>query len=380
MSEKELPPTQDRIRKAREKGQLGVSQDLVMMVKLSVVAELAFAMEAEFRQGVEMVVNATLLSLQRTTIQPFSIRAWAVCEAAIPLGLISFYFVLTAAVLGWLGTAVQTKLNIAPKVFGDSLINLNPMINLKQIFTGRKLMILALGLLKMGSMIFVVGLEVWNAIPVALQTDRLEPLTIWQTGLVVFQGLLHSALFVIIFWALLDVGIQRWMNWRSMRMNHEEIKEEFKNAEGDPYTKSFRTAIGKEMLMSTEPLPKPAVLLVNPEHFAVALAYDYRADSVPMVVGKGVDEAVHQWREFAQLERIPVIRFRSLARQLYATGKVGEYVPSPMLAAVALLLQAAVEAAHDRKEDGDMATVYEIDEEMAKEMLSSAPSTVTRAE
>ena len=92
-----------------------------------------------------------------------------------------------------------------------------------------------------------------------------------------------------------------------------------------------------------------------------------------MVEGKGVDDAVHHWKRLAQAERIPVIRFPSLARQLYATGKVGEYVPSPMLAAVALLFQAAMEAIQASQADGDAEAVYEIDEDMAREMLSTAP-------
>lgn len=373
MSEKELAPTDEKIRQAREKGQLGVSQDVVTLLKLAAVFELAVALEAPIRDGVGQLVNAVLQALQRSTTHPFSARMAAVWDAALPLALITLAIVLVAAAVSWLGTLIQTRMNVATKVFAESLQKLNPISNLKQIFSGQKLTMLALGPLKIASVLVVVTMDVWEAIPIALQADRLAPLTLWHTTLVTMRELLHSALLVMLCWTLLDVGLQRWLTWRSLRMDKQEMKEEYKNMEGDPHAKSFRKSTGKEVLMSDQPIPKPAVVVVNPEHFAVALAYDYQAESVPMVVGKGVDDAVQYWRQVAQTERIPVIRFRSLARQLYATGKVGDYVPSPMLAAVALLFQAALEAVQASQADGDVGAVYEIDEEMASEMLASAP-------
>jgi type III secretion protein U len=373
MSEKELPPTDEKIRQARTKGQLGVSQDVVTLVKLAAVFELAVALEAAIRDGVGQLVSAVLQALQRSSTHPFPVRMALVWEAALPLALIMLAIVVVAAAVSWIGTLVQTRMNIATKVFAESLQKLNPVNNLKQIFSGQKLMMLALGPLKIVSVLIVVTMDVWDAVPIALQADRLDPLTLWYATLTTMRDLLHSALLVILCWTLFDVGLQRWLTWRSLRMDVKEMKEEYKNMEGDPHAKSFRKSTGREVLMSDQQVPRPTVVVVNPEHFAVALAYDYRADTVPMVVGKGVDDAVQYWRQVAKTEHIPVIRFRSLARQLYATGKVGDYVPSPMLAAVALLFQAALEVAQASQADGDVDAVYEIDEEMAYEMLASAP-------
>ncbi|PUE49828.1 hypothetical protein B9Z45_15530 [Limnohabitans sp. 2KL-17] len=374
MSEKELAPTDEKIRQSREKGQLGVSQDVVTLLKLAAVFELVVAFEVAIGDGVGQLVSAVLQALQRSSTHPFSVRMASVWEAASPLALITLAIVLVAAAVSWIGTLVQTRMNIATKVFAESLHKLNPVSNLKQIFTGQKLMMLVLGPLKISSVLIVVAMDVWDAIPIALQADRLTPSTLGYATLMTLRELLHSALLVMMCWTLFDVGLQRWLTRRSMRMDMKEMKEEYKNMEGDPHAKSFRKATGKEVLMNDKPMPKPAVVVVNPEHFAVALAYDYHAETVPMVVGKGVDDAAQYWKQHAQAERIPVIRFRSLARQLYATGKVGEYVPSPMLAAVALLFQAALEAAQASKDDADdVESVYEIDEEMAQEMLASAP-------
>jgi flagellar biosynthesis protein FlhB len=330
-------------------------------------------MEAHVRSGVERLVSAALLTLQRSSTHPFSVRAASVWEAAMPLLWITLVIVLVAAALSWLGTLVQTRLNISTKVFAESLHKLNPISNLKQIFSAQKLMMLALGPLKIASVLVVVAFELWDSMPIALQVDRFAPWTLWHATVFVMRNLLHSAILVMVGWAVLDVALQRWMTWRSLRMDVQEMKQEYKNMEGDPHAKSFRQSTGKEVLMSDQPIANPAVVVVNPEHFAVALAYDYRADSVPIVVGKGVDDVDHHWKRLAQAERIPVIRFPSLARQLYAAGKVGEYVPSPMLAAVALLFQAAIEATHASQADGDADAMYEIDEDMARDMLSTAP-------
>lgn len=373
MSDKELPPTDEKIRQARQKGQLGVSQDGVTLLKLAVVFEVAVAMEDHVHSAVERLVSAALLALQRSSTHPFSVRAASVLEAALPLLWITLAIVLVAAALSWLGTMVQTRLNISTKVFAQSLHKLNPISNLKQIFSGQKLMMLALGPFKIASVLVVVAFELWDSAPIALQADRFAPWTLWHATVFIIRELFHSAVLVMVGWAVMDVALQRWLTWRSLRMDVQEMKQEYKNMEGDPHAKSFRQSTGKEVLMSDQAIANPAVVVVNPEHFAVALAYDYRADSVPMVVGKGVDDAVHHWKRLAQAERIPVIRFPSLARQLYATGKVGEYVPSPMLAAVALLFQAAMEAIQASQADGDAEAVYEIDEDMAREMLSTAP-------
>ena len=373
MSEKELPPTDEKIRQAREKGQLGVSQDVVTLVKLAAVFELAVALEAAIRDGVGQLVSAVLLAMQRSSTHPFPVRMASVWEAALPLALIMLAIVLVAAAVSWLGTLVQTRMNIATKVFVESLQKLNPVSNLKQIFSGQKLMMLVLGPLKIASFLIVVSMDVWSAIPIALQADRLDPLTLWHVTLITMREILHSALLVLVCWTLFDVGLQRWLIWRSLRMDIKEMRDEYKNMEGDPQAKGFRKATGKEVLMSNQPPQKPAVVVINPEHFVVALAYDYQAATVPTVVGKGVGDAVQYWKQFAKVERIPVIRFPSLARQLYASGKIGEYVPSPMLAAVALLFQAALEAVQASQADGDVDAVYEIDEEMAQEMLASAP-------
>jgi type III secretion protein U len=374
MSEKELPPSDEKIRQGREKGQLGVSQDVITLLKLAAVFELVVVLEAAIRDGVGQLVIAVLQALQRSSTHPFPVRMTSVWEAAMPLALIMLAIVLVAAAVSWLGTLVQTRLNIASKVFSQSLQKLNPISNLKQIFSGEKLMMLVLGPLKIASVLIVVATDVWNAIPIALQADRFEPWTLWHATLITMREVLHSALLVLVCWTLFDVGLQRWLIWRSLRMDIKEMKEEYKNMEGDPHAKGFRQSTGKEVLMSNQSVRKPAVVVVNPEHFAVALAYDYQATTVPMVLGKAVGGAVQYWKQFAKAERIPVIRFQSLARQLYATGKVGEYVPSPMLAAVALLLQAALEARQASQADGDVDAVYEIDEEMAQEMLASAPS------
>lgn len=373
MSDKELPPTDEKIRQARQKGQIGVSQDVVTLLKLAVVFEVAVALEEHVRSGVGQVLSAALLALQRSSTHPFSVRAGFVWEAALPLVWITLAMVVLAAVLSWLGTLVQTRMNISTKVFAESLRKLNPISNLKQIISGQKLMMLALGPLKIASVMVVVAFVLWDSMPIALQADRFAPWSLWHATVFVMRELLHAAVLAMVAWAVLDVALQRWLTWRSLRMDVQEMKQEYKNMEGDPHAKSFRQSTGKEVLMSDQPIAKPAVVVVNPEHFAVALAYDYNAESVAMVVGKGVDDAVHYWKRLARAECIPVIRFPSLARQLYATGKVGEYVPSPMLAAVALLFQAAIEAMQASQADGDAEAMYEIDEDMARDMLSTAP-------
>lgn len=374
MSEKNLPPSHQRLEQARERGQIGVSQDLVKVAKYAVIAEMAFACEPSFRLAVADVIDAARIAVFSAGVSspsvPLSQRLSPVFAAVMPLLWLSVLLAGAAGLVAWGATLMQTGFNVAPKAFEQGAQKLNPISNLKQIFSSQKALMLVLGPIKIGAVMAVVAHQTVAIIPALMQADRLSAEVVWHVSLMLLQQIERQSLLVLVVLALSDVVLQRWQTYRSLRMDIQELKQDHKSSEGDPHVKGHRKSTSKQML--SEPprvkLPKPSAVVVNPEHIAVALAYDFNSRQLPRIVAKGRDQLAQSIRTWAIKERVPIIRYVTLARQLESTGEVGERVPGDALKAVALLYRAV----RDMQEDGgsiDQGGLYEIDEDMAREAL-----------
>ena len=366
MSEKNLPPSHQRLEQARQQGQIGISQDLVKLFKFGVIAETAFALEPLFRQQMSDLWSAGFFSLS----QDRTVRLQVIAQAMIPLLSIGLMLALVAGWVAWGMTLLQTDFNIASKALEKGPQKLNPVSNLKQIFSSQKLIMLGLGPLKIGSVLFVLGVKMQSWLPLLVEVDRLMPSALWHLTLELLQQLERTSLIVLAAWAVFDVAFQRWQTYRSLRMNIQEVKQDYKNSEGDPHVKGHRKSTAKQMLLenSAPKLPKPTAVVVNPQHIAIAMSYHYQPDTLPLIVAKGRDEQAHDIRNMAIKEGIPIIRYKGLARQLYATGRIGDHVQPDALRAVALLYQAVRELSQDEGAPS-LAGVYELDEGMAEALL-----------
>ncbi len=148
---------------------------------------------------------------------------------------------------------------------------------------------------------------------------------------------------VCIFLFLLSIGdylLQRFMFMKSMRMTKQEVKEEYKQQEGDPHIKSklkqIRREKSRKRMMSN--VPKADVIVTNPTHFAVALQYNPETMAAPKVVAKGADAVAAKIRSIAQENRIPIIRNPPLAKVLYDTTDIDQIIPSEHFQAVAKII------------------------------------------
>lgn len=155
----------------------------------------------------------------------------------------------------------------------------------------------------------------------------------------VFRMVKAAALLVAVL-ALADFVYQRRAFLKKMRMSLQEIKDEHKDAEGDPKIKAKVRAIGmeraKRRMMSK--VPEASVIITNPTHYAVALKYDHGAMSAPVVVAKGVDAVALKIREIAAGQNIPIIEKPPLARALHATAKLDQPIPAEHYLAVAEII------------------------------------------
>jgi flagellar biosynthesis protein FlhB len=151
--------------------------------------------------------------------------------------------------------------------------------------------------------------------------------------------------------AVLDLFITRLQFTRRMRMTRNEMRDEQKSSDGDPYIKARLKALrqqrGRTRMLSQ--VPKAAVVVMNPTHYAVALAYQHGSSQAPVVIARGMDHLALAIRRKAEECHVPVVIDPPLARALYAQAKVDQMIPPEMFRAVAEVISFVLRTAASRR-------------------------------
>lgn len=157
-------------------------------------------------------------------------------------------------------------------------------------------------------------------------------------SIVINMGLKISLVFMVI--AFADLFYQRWKFHEDIKMSKQEVKDEYKNAEGDPQIKGkirqkMREASQRRMMQD---VPKADVVITNPTHYAVAIRYDANEGSAPKVLAKGADFVAQKIKEIARENNVEIVENKPLARMLYANVEIGQEVPPELYQSVAEVL------------------------------------------
>ncbi len=148
---------------------------------------------------------------------------------------------------------------------------------------------------------------------------------------------IFAILFILVIFAIIDFYFSKYYYMKSLRMSKQEIKDEFKNMEGDPQVKGrirrIQMQMAQKRMMSN--VPNADVVITNPTHYAIALKYDNKVNSAPVVVGKGIDFIALKIRDIAKENKIPIIENPALARSLYEQIEVDKEIPSSFYKAMA---------------------------------------------
>ena len=248
--------------------------------------------------------------------------------------------VVCTVIAGLLAGGIQSRFNTASEALEVDWERVNPMAGFKRIFSPRALVPTGLSLLKL----LVIGAVCWSGIRKILQ----DPIFFTVVGPAEIARFLSDTSFqlasrVIIVLAAIagaDYGFQYWKTNRDLMMTKEEVKEEFKNMEGDPQMKARmrrrrKSKSQREMLLQ---VPTADVVLTNPTHLAIALRYDRNTMKAPKIVAKGSRLNALKIREIAGQHNVPIMENKPLARMLFKYGKVGGEIPAELFAAVAEVL------------------------------------------
>jgi type III secretion protein U len=340
MSEKTEKATPKQLRDAREKGQVGQSQDLSKLLVLMVVSEITLGLADE---SVERLQHLMSLSFQGVG-KPFmhTIEQVASEGSTVLIGFI-LSSVGMAMLMRLVGSWMQIGFLFAPKALKIDINKLNPFAHAKQMFSAQNLTTLLLSILKAVAIACTLYAVVKPELGALILLSNTDLTTYWHSLLQLFRHILRTTLGLLLVIGGVDFALQKYFHAKKLRMSHEDIKKEYKQSEGDPHVKGHRRQLAHELLNQapTAP-PKPVedadMLVVNPTHYAVALYYRPGKTPLPQIHCKGEDDDALALIARAKKAGIPVVQSIWLARTLYKV-KPGKYIPRPTLLAVAHIYQ-----------------------------------------
>lgn len=331
--------TPRRRQKAREEGQVAKSRELSSAVTLF-AGMLAF-------NGLMGMTFIGLKGLMRDSIT-FKYGYLIDEENIIPLLAHYFFYSIQVvapflgviAIIGALASFMQVGAFFNTKVLKPKASHISPLKGLKRIFSMRTFVELIKSLLNMVVIAVTSYLVIradWNIL-LELPHMHLEEAAIVVGGVIFKLGMTISILLLAL--GLADFLYQRYEYEKSIKMSKEEIKQEYKDMEGDPTIVGKRKERMRQLAMNRmiQAVPKADVIITNPTHIAVAVQYDIETMEAPIVLAIGEDQVAHRIREVAKEHDIEIVENKPLARALYETAEVGQIIPVDLYQAVAEVL------------------------------------------
>ncbi|MDR2386283.1 MAG: flagellar biosynthesis protein FlhB [Deltaproteobacteria bacterium] len=338
--EKTEEPTGHKLSQAREKGQVPKSMEISAAVVLLAAVSVLFAfgpygwqrLVGVFRYVLDEAVHfeatpAAVLGLSRTLFKEALILI-------LPVALVVLVASLAINIYQ-LGGFMMVSDSIVPK-----LDKLNFITGFGRFFKLKTLVECLKSIFKM-TIIFLVGyLVIKDHMDDFVLMVDMKVLSIALLVLKISLEIFIKTVLLLLVLAALDYGYQRWQFIQDMKMTKQEVKDEFKQIEGDPIVKNRirqaqREASKKRQLSD---VPKADVVIANPTHFAVALLYDKTQAPAPVVLAKGQDFLALRIKDIARENKVPVVENKPLAQALYQAVEVGQTIPVEFYKAVAEVL------------------------------------------
>lgn len=321
-------PTGKRLEKAREEGNVPISQEIKSLIMLigGIVALGMFA--------------PSLASDLKTTLTPFiahpdamptdfeGLRA-LIAGTMLDVGLAllwPFAILVALAVLSVIG---QVGFVYSPKRAAPAFDKLSLIKGLKQFFSMKRVVETGKSLLKLALIGVALGFVVWPRLDWLLQTPGMptEAMLIKVRGIILL--LVATVIGVMLLISLGDMLYVRFQSHKKLKMTKQEVKDEHKQAEGDPQIKARIRALRMERVRRRmmAAVPTADVVITNPTHFAVALSYKLEEMAAPKVVAKGADLVAKKIREIAEENKVPIVENPPLARALFASVEIDQFIP-----------------------------------------------------
>lgn len=340
--EKTEDATPKKIQDARKEGQVAKSQELVTAASLLML----FIILKVFIG----YIGSNFLEIFSTSYSMIS--TWAtegidtnkavslLSSNLIKIVVISLPVFISAMAVGLIINIYQVKWQITGKPLQPKFSKINPISGFKKIFSKEKLFELVKSVAKVGLIAYLVysTLKDKASMITLLYHIDLVPAIFLIGEIVIDLGLKIGGYFIII--GLIDLIYQKLKFSKDMKMTKQEVKDEFKQTEGDPLIKGrikqkMREASQRRMMQK---LPEADVVITNPTHFACAVKYDKSKSEAPILIAKGADYIAHKIKEMAKEHNIPIVENKPLARMLYYNVDLDEEIPQELYQMMAEVL------------------------------------------
>ena len=335
-TQKTEEPTPKKLQESRKKGQVALSREVNNWVMLFAATIVVLA------------IGPSAMTALTQYMSGFIERAHLMPSAPAGIGVIlgdAFWSVLKIMVLplillmlaAFLSPFIQIGPLFAPEIIKPDFSKISPAKGFGRLFSMRSLMEFVKGILKLGIIGFVgvlLLMPFYDAVghmiglPIATMMEEMQSLVL---------RLMTGILVVLMVVAVVDLVYQRYEHMKKMKMSKQELKDEYKQTEGDPHVRAKLRQLRQEKARSRmmQAVPEADVIITNPTHYSLALKYKPDEMDVPILIAKGMDDVAMRIREVAKENDIPFFENRPLARALYDTVEVDEVIPPEHYKAVA---------------------------------------------
>lgn len=343
--EKTEPATSKKLNDIRKEGQVAKSKELITAVSLMSLFIILKIYLSKLGTGLIDVYTQVYNSISKVVDDSYNglpIRTAGSVMQQVIIDMIKLVIpiLLVAIVIAILGNMLQQKWMVTAKPLQPKFSKISPISGFKRMFSVRQLV----ELIKSIAMISIIMIVIYNTVKSKMNIL----LTFYDVGLntalstigsiIIDLGIKISAVFLIVGFA--DLFYQRIKFKNDNMMTKQEIKDEFKNTEGDPQVKGQikrrMQEVSRRRMM--QQLPEADVVITNPTHFAVALKYEPDAGKAPVVIAKGADYLAFQIKDKAKEYNIAIVENKPLARILYHNIDIGMEIPPELYQAVAEIL------------------------------------------
>lgn len=332
-------PSAKKLSDARAKGDVVKSADIPQLASLTGAVSVILLAGGWMTRDLMSALYPFIAHAGTTEISSggaMVIMKRATMAALPPLVLV----MIVASVLGVIGNVAQTGLMLTPEKLKPDLAKLNPLSGLGRIFGIDGFIQFAKSVVKIGVTAIIAWMVLKPHVGEVRNLVGMDPAAIIPEAMKLSKSLLIAVILFLVGTAGFDWFLQRQRFMSRMRMTLQEVKDEFKQSDGDPHIKGKRRQIqmqrSRQRMMQN--VPKATVVVMNPTHYAVALRYEPGETAAPMCVAKGVDELALKIRAVAEEHGVTVLEDPPLARALYASVEIDEEIPVEHFEAVAKVI------------------------------------------
>lgn len=343
--EKTEPATAKKLDEARADGKVAKSRELnsafQLVVLFMVLKVFVGSIGDNFMKVFEKMYNRFPSVLKDSTGGLTVKTSTAVInDCLLTMLKIMLPFLLLGFIIAFLGDAVQITWKVTTKPLKPKFDKFNPINGFKRIFSKQSLFELLKSIVKIVLIVYVAYTSIYkyrDNLFILYDIPLMQAIMLCGT-IIIDTGLKIAMLYIVI--GLADLIYQKYKFKEDMKMTKQEVKDEYKNTEGNPEIKGrqrqrMREASQRRMMQD---IPKADVVITNPTHIAVALKYDANESKAPVVVAKGEDYLAQKIKEVARENNVEIVENKPLARMLYANVDIGREIPPELYQAVADVL------------------------------------------